>query len=1153
MTVSANRRLLGKVTLALLLGVALPATGAHATDNAGVAALLKQAQYWRSKGREDLAQQALRRAQALDPSAAALPARQPAPAPAPAASRPEPHAKAPARTAVTPGPRSIRPSAPSGAVRAGRARVAGFDALDAGDLASAGAQFERALAANRRDPDALGGLGLVRLRQGRFADAASLLGEASQLGKAEQWASGLAAARYFAGIDDARGLLEQGRTAEAQAEAEKLVAMNYAQPAPALELLADVYDQQGRHTDAAQLYSQASLAGGEDAKRLQVAAARASALAAADRGDDAGADRGFQQGLLLAPKDPWIRYAYAKYLIGRGRVPEGDALISSLTLWGEPEALYAAALLDADLKRTAEADRLIERIPVAQRTAEMRSFAMGIKTDAAIARARQLAASGQQGQAVAALAQLGGMSGMPVGKQAAIAQALYEMGDVNDAAAIAARAATLPVEDVAEYEGLVPVLAQTGRADLAQMLLQRAGSLAATSPDGQRAYARMNAAMAVGQADRARQAGRFAEAYDLLQQAWTAAPDSADTLAALGRLYQSGNMPDRAAQTWQLLLQRKPGDRDGLLGLAQSAAAAGDRDLSKQAENRALAAFPNDYEVCLRLAGTAQARGDNATAMRLLKQARALYTRSHGGSGGQILQTGNPFAGFAAGPGAGVGGQGSDNPFRNMAPVQQAPAVNPFALGGGTHLPTAPAAGYGSGTADAMQNMPMAMQAPVGGQAMSGWAASAPVPTPAMASGYGVAPAGGMPFDTGAPDVPQGGAPGVYSRDPVMAQIQSQIATLSRDSGPRLEVSAGYRGRSGETGLSRLDEIDGTTKLSTSVAGGRVYARADAVVIDAGRPTGSGLARFGRNATIEAQAIVDKESSALVQAETQHQSGVAFAAGYESGVVQAEVGTTPVGMGETKATFRAAVTPKFGQNLSAKAWVERKPVTDSVVSYAGAVDPVTGQPWGQVMRFGGGGGLSYDEDGSGFYAEGRYNRFTGRNVRNNTGFEGNVGGYLRVMRGPHSSMTAGLNVNYQSYDHNENEFTYGSGGYFSPQNFLSVSFPVNYNLDTDSIELRASVTPGFQSYSQEQTVLYPTDPDAQAALDALKAQDSDVRSFYDSTSKTGFALSARGSLYYRVGSRTQVGGEASYNSFGSYDEFRSMIGLRQSFGGGGGQ
>ena len=71
---------------------------------------------------------------------------------------------------------------------------------------------------------------------------------------------------------------------------------------------------------------------------------------------------------------------------------------------------------------------------------------------------------------------------------------------------------------------------------------------------------------------------------------------------------------------------------------------------------------------------------------------------------------------------------------------------------------------------------------------------------------------------------------------------------------------------------------------------------------------------------------------------------------------------------------------------------------------------------------------------------------------------------------------------------------------------------------------------------------------ADDVIDALKTQDSDVRARYDSLSKTGFALSAEGSLYYQISPSTRIGGEASYNTFGSYDELRSTIGIRQSLG-----
>ena len=1137
-TMARESRRIRAAGLALLLSAGIVALPVPAPAQvSGVAALLEQARYWRSKGREDLAQQALRRARALDPNnpavtnAAKAPAPRAAPKPAtkPAAKpAPAPAQAAAARPAVQP--------APTASVRAGRARVAGFDALDAGRLDSAEGEFERALAANRRDPDALGGLGLVRLRQERFAEAADLLGRAASLGNAGQWADGLAAARFFAGIAESRQLLAQGQLAQAQSRAEELVRSGYKEPAPAMELLADIYDRQGRYADAADLYRQAAQGSDTDEKRLELRATRGRALAAAQAGDELGAIREFQQGLVLDPADPWIRYEFAQFMIDRGRLPEAEALVQSLVRGGGADSLYAAALLNADLGRPREAERLVDMIPEAQRTAPMRAFAVGVKADSAIEQAKAMAAAGQGAEALTALHRLATMSAIPPGKQAAIASAMAELGDTAAAASLAQQALSGQVPDLESYEALIGVLVQAGRDDLARDALQRAGTLAGGSVQDRDAYGRMQAALMVGQADRARLSGRFAEGFDILQAAYSAAPDNTSVLTGLARLYQSGQMPARAAQTWQLVLAKKPGDKEALLGLAQSAAAAGDGDLSERAREQALDAFPRDYQVRMALADAERARGNERGAVRLLKQARELYAEQHGtrldGFGG------NPFAAApGAPPGAGA------NPFRDMPMPAAAPQVNPFALSGGTRLPAAgasyPQTGYpqtGYGQAGYGEGAPS-----YGAAAYAGDIGTAPA---AVSPAY--PPGGGWANrSASAPAAAQG-----YGGDPVMAQIQSRIAELAPDTGPRADVKTGYRQRSGETGLSQLDEIKGLAEVSTGVLNGRVHARAEAVVIDAGRPNGSGLARFGRNATPEAQAIVDELPSPLVDADSQHASGAAFSAGYKDDLVEIEGGTTPIGMGKTRATFRAAVTPKLSENVRAGAWAERKAVTDSVVSYAGTRDPVTGERWGQVMRTGGGLSLSYDRDGSGVYGEGRYYRFTGTNVSSNRGFEANVGGYLRAWSNRRSSLTVGLNVNYQGYDKSQNYFTFGNGGYFSPQSFISVGFPVSYTLEDERFDVRASFTPGFQSYSQDATPLYPTDPAAQAELDALKALNDDVRSYYDSISKTGFALSAEGSAYYKIGPNTRIGGEASYNTFGTYDEFRSLLGVRQSFGSG---
>lgn len=1141
---SSTQGMTRKILIATLLESAALSTAGQ-TQVAGVATLMEQGRYWHSRGRQDLANQAFRRVLALDPSNAE--ARRGLNGGAPP--RPSPAASAPARQDATPASlpkRSTTPTRPSASNGANDARAAGFRALDRNDLGEAGTLFERAIARDRNDADALGGLGVTRLRQKNFGEARDLLDQASRKGSPGKWAQALASARFYAGLGEAQAALASGRLDEAQQSAEALVRSGFSDRQPALELLATIYERQGRYADAADMFRQASTGGTDNSQsenRLKSRSARSRALAAAARGDEVTAEQEFQSGLLLDQNDPWIRYEYARFMIDRGRVSDAEALIRSLASLSSPDALYAAALLNSSLDRSSAAEALIDRIPEGERTMQMRNFALDLKTGQAIARARQIGAAGRQAEARAALHQLSGMASLPAAQQAAVADALYDLGDTDGAATLAQQALSGEIGVVEGYEPIVRVLAKAGRDDLAASALQRAGQLAGSSAQGQRALARISGGMAAAQADRLRLAQQYAQAFDLLQAAWTSAPGNRELLSALARLYQSGAMPARAAQTYQLILAQTPRDREALLGLIETAGAAGDVPLARQALDRATQQWPDNHEVYMAAARMEQARGNERAAIRYLKRARELYARKMGGP--QTLTASNPFGATAM----------ATNPFRSQAVAPPPAPVNPFALSGGARL----AAPNGSGAAIA----PLSLRE-------SG--------TASQAKSERYAPLADAPFSTAQ-------AAGSGAGDPVLARLETDIRTLTGDSGPRADIETGYRERSGEAGLSALKELTGSAAISTGVGNGRLSAKAEAVVLDGGAPSASGQARFGGNGLPEAAAIVGRVDQANVPVGTQHASGVALSASYTSPLLHLEAGTTPLGLGNTKATWHAAVTPKFSSVASGRLWFERQPVKDSLISYAGARnpandtavgaaltriadmsrDPVTGlspvdyatgaayglgERWGQVMKTGGGLSLSYDRSGTGFYGDASFHRYRGLNVRHNYGIQLNAGGYMRFYEGDASSFTGGINVNYQNFANNQNFFTYGHGGYFSPQSFLSVSFPVRYRYDNGRWDIHGNFAPGYQSYDQEQANVFPTSDAAQGLLNRLKLQDSDVRSSYDAISKTGFALSADGAIYYRLTSSTRVGGEMGINTFGNYDEFRSLIGIRQSLGGG---
>jgi Flp pilus assembly protein TadD len=120
----------------------------------------------------------------------------------------------------------------------------------------------------------------------------------------------------------------------------------------------------------------------------------------------------------------------------------------------------------------------------------MRNFVLGVKTDAAIERAKAMAAAGQRTQAVSALRQLGGLKTLPAARRAAIASALYDLGDGAGASQFAQAAMSGDIADLEGYDAVVRVLAKTGRDDLARAALQRASSLATPRP---KASARLRA------------------------------------------------------------------------------------------------------------------------------------------------------------------------------------------------------------------------------------------------------------------------------------------------------------------------------------------------------------------------------------------------------------------------------------------------------------------------------------------------------------------------------------------------------------------------------------------------------------------------------------------------------------------------------------
>jgi cellulose synthase operon protein C len=160
---------------------------------------------------------------------------------------------------------------------------------------------------------------------------------------------------------------------------------------------------------------------------------------------------------------------------------------------------------------------------------------------------------------------------------------------------------------------------------------------------------------------------------------------------------------------------------------------------------------------------------------------------------------------------------------------------------------------------------------------------------------------------------------------------------------------------------------------------------------------------------------------------------------------------------------------------------QREPETDSQLSYAGLRDPAgntlstLGQIWGGVIANQGLIQVSHGDAQSGFYfaAGGQY--LTGYNVKKNNRIDGTGGAYWRVYTAPEfGDLTVGANFFAMHYSNNQNAFTHGMGGYFSPQVYFLGNIPVSW-VGHYQTHWHYNITGalGAQAFQEDATPLWP--------------------------------------------------------------------------------
>ena len=154
---------------------------------------------------------------------------------------------------------------------------------------------------------------------------------------------------------------------------------------------------------------------------------------------------------------------------------------------------------------------------------------------------------------------------------------------------------------------------------------------------------------------------------------------------------------------------------------------------------------------------------------------------------------------------------------------------------------------------------------------------------------------------------------------------------------------------------------------------------------------------------------------------------------------------------------------------------------DSQLSYAGLRDPAgntlstQGQIWGGVVANQGTVQVAHGDAESGFYFSGSGQYLTGYHTRSNTRVDGTGGAYWRVMASPEfGNLTLGANFFGMHYANNQNAFTHGMGGYFSPQAYFLANVPLSWQGHYGTRwHYNINGALGVQAFQEDSTPLWP--------------------------------------------------------------------------------
>ncbi|MFI4888958.1 MAG: cellulose synthase subunit BcsC-related outer membrane protein [Steroidobacterales bacterium] len=377
------------------------------------------------------------------------------------------------------------------------------------------------------------------------------------------------------------------------------------------------------------------------------------------------------------------------------------------------------------------------------------------------------------------------------------------------------------------------------------------------------------------------------------------------------------------------------------------------------------------------------------------------------------------------------------------------------------------------------------------------------------------------------------------------AADQPRPKTASTAAAPDSFVTAGisFTERPGDGGTSELHAWLLPSEWRFGLAGGNYFfVRADAVQLDSGTlPAASTIPLLG---TIQEAGPAGAAAAALANTSA---TGVAPGIGYVGALFAADIGTTPLGFLATNVVGGVKFTPSVGP-VDLSVGIARRPVTSSLLSYAGMRDPVSGRGWGGVVETGPRLQAGIYASDSSLQLSVRASRLDGTNVLANSFFGARFAGDQRFLHRSAFDLYAGVTATYWNYTYSMLNYTFGSGGYYSPQSYLSIGLPLALEGSRGRFSYRARVTLAYSTSDTRDMPFYPHDSALQAAAASEPLPSGYSQPIFAGGRSAGTSFSFYGAVEYELSRRLILGAVLDLDRSAYYHPTGFMLYLRHALG-----